>query len=36
MELPAKIELTINLKTAKAIGVTIRQALLLRAERMIE
>jgi len=36
IELPSKLEMVVNLKSAKALGLPIPQSILLRADRVIE
>jgi len=36
IEQPSRMQLVVNLKTAKALGITVPKSLLLRADRLIE
>jgi putative ABC transport system substrate-binding protein len=36
VERPKKVDLVVNMKTAKALGITIPQSMLLRANEIIE
>jgi putative ABC transport system substrate-binding protein len=36
IEFPPKLQMVINLNTAKALGLTMRQSILARADEVIE
>jgi putative ABC transport system substrate-binding protein len=36
VQFPAKFEMVVNLKTAKALGITVPQSILLRTDEVIE